>query len=355
MPAGRLFIAVAVLFAVWAGPARASSVSVRDGFVAMTGTAAADNVTVRLVGGSVVVSDATAGTGCVSVANAAWCPQGGIVRIVAALGAGDDTFDGAGVSLPLVVFDDAGDDTVMGGAGDDSLFGGDGDDKLRGGAGLDRLDGGAGDDELDGGLGADVLSGADGRDRLEGEGGGDALSGGPGEDVLVGGDGNDALAARQGDKVSCGLGSDLTTLAGTLCNSFADPAAGGESDAVAFKPELTVAFTSESKDELRTRGLRLDLTGRDPVTVWGTVHVELRDGRSFDSEADLPVNVERYATAPLYFKIPPKYVDAVVAAVIGARTKARASQADDAAIKVDIDLTPPSGPIFGPITQHTRH
>jgi len=63
---------------------------------------------------------------------------------------------------------------------------------LYGQAGNDKLQGGSGSNFLDGGFGDDDLSGGDGRDILTGGFGKDTIKGGKGEDILIGGTYRDA-------------------------------------------------------------------------------------------------------------------------------------------------------------------
>lgn len=96
-------------------------------------------------------------------------------------GGGDDHVHvSRGVTVPVTLRGEAGNDVLVGGSGADKLIGGRGDDRLYGGRGDDQLYGGPGDDTLFGGPGQDLLSG------------------GPGVDTLNGGPGNDQL--RQDDR-----------------------------------------------------------------------------------------------------------------------------------------------------------
>jgi Ca2+-binding RTX toxin-like protein len=75
-------------------------------------------------------------------------------RLVVNLLAGDDVFEGSGLSgIRLTVDGGAGDDVLIGTAGDDVLRGGAGDDVLIGNGGVDVLDGGEGDDVVIGATG----------------------------------------------------------------------------------------------------------------------------------------------------------------------------------------------------------
>jgi hypothetical protein len=71
---------------------------------------------------------------------------------------GDDTIQVASnISLPSVLYGNAGNDTLTGGSGADILVGGDGNDTLSGNNGRDLLIGGLGADILNGGNGDDLL------------------------------------------------------------------------------------------------------------------------------------------------------------------------------------------------------
>ena len=76
--------------------------------------------------------------------------------------------------------------------------GGDGADLVIGGGGRDWLTGGAGDDEIRGGAGDDLLVGHGGEDHLKGSSGADTLLGGSGDDILDGGAGGDVLVGGAG-------------------------------------------------------------------------------------------------------------------------------------------------------------
>ena len=56
--------------------------------------------------------------------------------------AGNDVFDGSGLSSNTILYGHGGDDTLNGGSGSDRLYGESGNDWLTGGAGNDRLYGG---------------------------------------------------------------------------------------------------------------------------------------------------------------------------------------------------------------------
>ena len=113
-------------------------------------------------------------------------------------GSGNDSIDGG-----------AGRDSCSGGAGNDSLLGGGGNDQLAGGAGTDNVDGGAGNDSCDGGDDSDSVAGGAGRDSLAGALGDDRLRGGAGRDACDGGDGDDDIDGGRGrDDVRGGNGTD---------------------------------------------------------------------------------------------------------------------------------------------------
>ncbi|SMX33964.1 Hint domain-containing protein [Actibacterium lipolyticum] len=75
---------------------------------------------------------------------------------------------------------------------------GGGDDVITGGTGNDVIDGGTGDDILDGGAGNDTLWGGDGADTLTGGEGVNSLNGGAGNDTFIAGAGADTFNAGSG-------------------------------------------------------------------------------------------------------------------------------------------------------------
>ena len=75
---------------------------------------------------------------------------------------------------------------------------------LTGTAGADLLSGGSGRDTLRGDGGADYLDGGDDNDRLDGAGGADRLRGGLGHDSLYGGSENDELLGGEGNDADIG-------------------------------------------------------------------------------------------------------------------------------------------------------
>jgi Ca2+-binding RTX toxin-like protein len=125
-----------------------------------------------------------------------------IRRIVADLGAGDDTIVvGRRLSEERVfrnkllvrctIVPGDGNDFVEAGPLDDLILGGAGNDTVFGGRGDDVLFGGTGDDQLFGETGRDNLYGQDGNDHLDGDGNQDALYGMAGADTLIGGEDKD--------------------------------------------------------------------------------------------------------------------------------------------------------------------
>jgi Ca2+-binding RTX toxin-like protein len=125
-----------------------------------------------------------------------------IRRIVADLGAGDDTIVvGRRLSEERVfrnkllvrctIVPGDGNDFVEAGPLDDLILGGAGNDTVFGGRGDDVLFGGTGDDQLFGETGRDNLYGQDGNDRLDGDGNQDALYGMAGADNCIGGEDKD--------------------------------------------------------------------------------------------------------------------------------------------------------------------
>jgi Ca2+-binding RTX toxin-like protein len=168
---------------VQAAPAEASA-TVVDHVLAISGTSAADDITIDFT---------TPGSVAVNLGH-------GVLRrfdprtfasVSAHLGSGDDHLrtnsGGALVDMPMIVRAGAGDDEVAGGAANDTIYGGSGVDHLLGGAGTDLVIGGRGADVVDGGVGTDTELLGSGDDTAvwnPGEGN-DAVSGGLGRDTLA--------------------------------------------------------------------------------------------------------------------------------------------------------------------------
>lgn len=93
--------------------------------------------------------------------------------------------DWSGKNTPLIAAGGAGDDTFIGGNVSDALYGANGADSLNGGPGSDLLLGGDGNDTLTGGTGNDLLYGEKGDDILAGGSGQNLLAGGAGKDTFV--------------------------------------------------------------------------------------------------------------------------------------------------------------------------
>jgi len=133
--------------------------------------------------------------------------------------AGNDTITvGPGITLPVEVLGDRGNDTITGGdgaeiieggAGNDTCVGNGGNDDMDGGVGNDNVDGGAGDDRLHGGRGRDTLRGVDGNDLIGGGAGNDDCDGGTGNDLVRGDEGRDRVrGGSDDDEIHGGSGSD---------------------------------------------------------------------------------------------------------------------------------------------------
>ena len=179
---------IGVVAAVSAGPAQATppraSAAVVDDVLVISGTNAADRITVNFTALDSVVVD----LGHHHVRR--FDPRTFHSASVH-LRAGDDDFrtlsGGLLADVPLTLRSGAGDDTAVGGAANDVLEGGSGEDFLLGGAGTDLLYGGRGADFLNGGVGTDTELLGSGNDTAAwnpGEGN-DAISGGLGRDTLA--------------------------------------------------------------------------------------------------------------------------------------------------------------------------
>jgi uncharacterized delta-60 repeat protein len=220
----------------------------RTGVLTITGTPAADVLTVNVPDGfnlvaqlgpdqqifpiaSIVQYIIDVGGGADIVTIGPTVGVGGSVL----LGGGNNNFNAASTAAV----------TIVGGGGGDTIFGGAGSDFIQGNGGSDQINAGAGDDTVDTGSGGDFASGDDGNDSLTGGDGADNIAGGPGNDILFGrlgpdtlfgGDGNDAIFGEGGDDQIIGeAGNDtldgadgVDTIDGQAGadNIFAGPAGG---------------------------------------------------------------------------------------------------------------------------------
>jgi Ca2+-binding RTX toxin-like protein len=196
----------------------AAGITLSDGTLTVTGTAANDTIEVRLEGWTTLVAELNSTTGTFAA--------GSVRRIKLSGEAGNDTLRvGTGFDQPA---------TLLGGLGADGLFGGDGNDRIDGGAGADVLSGGGGSNTLDygtrtrplticldnvsgdgeagegdnaladfeyviGGNAADFITGSASKQTIFGNGGNDTLNGGGGNDTLDGRAGNDSLLGGDGN------------------------------------------------------------------------------------------------------------------------------------------------------------
>lgn len=140
---------------------RMCAVGVTNGVLTITGTGGADTVRVAQTPTQFQV---TVNGHQTNVA------RGGVTRIDAYLGNGNDVYVGAGIAVPQRLYGQAGNDRLTGGAAADRIFGGIGNDVLVGNNGNDYLDGGAGIDWMYGNAGANTYVANDGgtADRLVG-------------------------------------------------------------------------------------------------------------------------------------------------------------------------------------------
>jgi len=235
----------------WAGTIVSN---VADGILTVTGTADADDVTVRCEGGDLTVNQTHPSGGPTRC--------GDLRRIHVFAGAGFDRVSLADVTSSA--FDSLAATSISGQEGEDRLVGSEIGDDLLGGGGVDSLLGGKGRDhlvpgpdggEVMGGKGRDTVSAAGAGDwqvnddrlrlmqanevttlgsievavvkggasanvitagaftgdlRLDGGAGGDLLQSGTGNDQLVGGEGNDFVQAGSGDdELEGGPGDDV--------------------------------------------------------------------------------------------------------------------------------------------------
>ena len=179
---------IGLVAAVSAGPAQATaaraSAAVVDDVLVISGTNAADRITVDFTALDSVVVD-------LGHDHVQRLDPRTFDSVSVYLRAGDDDFrtlsGGSLADVPLTVRSGAGDDTAVGGAANDVLKGGSGEDFLLGGAGTDRVYVGRGADFVNGGVGTDteVLGPGDDTAAWNPGEGNDAISGGLGRDTLA--------------------------------------------------------------------------------------------------------------------------------------------------------------------------
>ncbi len=247
-------IAVAVVLLAMPASAQAATLTNFGGTLTyVAGTGENNDVAFSQGAMSVTVTasdtDAITATGCTGAGPTFVC--GGVVKVVAAGGDGDDTLDASALMTAGAAFD--------GGAGDDDLLPGGGADSLSGGDGIDTVEV-TGDpitvslnDVADDGTdnihsdiedidattaGSATLSGSDAGNVISAGSGPATISGGAGFDTLRGGPGNDAIDARDGyaDRVNCLGGTDtakadqLDQVASDCENVSRVPVIGGADD-----------------------------------------------------------------------------------------------------------------------------
>lgn len=183
-------------------------------------------------------------------------------------GEGNDRISFRGASVPVVIYGNGGNDTLIGGESADRLVGGNGDDDIRGYGGDDFLIGSSGKDVFNGGDGVDTVSyynsskavyveltgrsvsgmtkekdnlkpdvenvegsrfddhlvGDDKANFLRGLDGNDTLVGGAGTDLLWGDAGNDSIFAADGEQDEIFGGPGFNTLdLDDLLDNVTDP------------------------------------------------------------------------------------------------------------------------------------
>jgi Ca2+-binding RTX toxin-like protein len=159
------FVVVLISFVAFAFPHAANAAvnsEVQGEKLTVSSDAAADTITLTVVGGAIAVN------GGATALNAA-----ATAEIEVDGGAGNDVVDASALAAgnygSLTVTGGTGDDTLTGGASADTLSGDAGNDRVIGFRGADTLNGGEGDDVLvwNNGDGSDVDSGEAGTDEVE--------------------------------------------------------------------------------------------------------------------------------------------------------------------------------------------
>ena len=206
-------------------------------------------------------------------------------------GDGDDLLVSTGGDDRLI--GNNGNDTLFGGIGNDTIFGIAGDDELHGEAGDDRLVAGFGDDTVFGGNGDDLVFGHFGNDQIFGQGGDDLLfgqsdddtiEGGPGNDTVRGGLGDDFLRGNTGDDRALGDEGDDDIEVG----DGDDVVFGGAGDDVIRGGEGNDRlFANEGDDEVFGEAGNDILRGNDGNdTLFGGDNADRVDGDAGDDRLD---------------------------------------------------------------------
>ena len=184
------------------------TVAVNDGVVngvlTVTGTAAANNVSITTAGTNyhVVVKTLRANGKWRTVSDHI-VPISSIRAIVVMTSGGNDSvYIAPSVTIGCYIDAGAGNDVVIGGSGNDTIIGSRGSDTLYGGGGNDLAAGGVGND------------------LIYGQGGSDILVGNAGADQMFGGLGNDTIYAQDaaGDFIDGGFTLDPVTLGNLQVN-----------------------------------------------------------------------------------------------------------------------------------------
>lgn len=178
-------------------PPDASAV-VAGGVLRITGTNAADRITVALVTPDSVAVD-------LGGDDLRRFDRGSFRSVSVSLHGGDDNFQDITVGsfdAPMAIATGPGDDTAVGGAGNDVIDGGPGRDLLLGGAGTDLVLAGSGADQVNGGIGTDTEELGSGDDTA-------AWNPGEGNDTIAGGSGYDTLVFNGAN------GDELMSLSGS--------------------------------------------------------------------------------------------------------------------------------------------
>lgn len=235
-------------------PALTATLEIAPGDLIITGTADADRIVVRQIGGKISIegvskitwldyqSQVTSNVPAAMVKKIWIYGNGGNDRIYLnsqdikgrqALrpvngtyidgGEGDDII--AGTEAGDTIYGRGGADKIYGRGGSDTIYGGSENDTLNGGDGNDYLYGEGGEDTLQGGKDNDTLFGGDGNDWLYGYTGNDTLNGQNDNDHLFGYDGDDVLdGGAHNDIIKGGRGKDF------LFGSSGDDLLNGEAD-----------------------------------------------------------------------------------------------------------------------------
>jgi Ca2+-binding RTX toxin-like protein len=166
----------------------------------------------------------------------------------------------------VLMYGDAGNDTLIGGSASDRLYGGEGNNTIYGNAGNDAITAGFGNDFIAGGSGNDLITDTGGTNWIYTGLGNDTVQGGNGRDYIIGaGDGANTLLGNSGSDII--YGSDGNDLIG----------GGDGADLIYGRAGNNTIYTGDGVDNV------FGGSGNDTIYSYGTDRKELRGEAGHDA------------------------------------------------------------------------